>query len=122
MNQIDVNYSALLAGALYDDCIAPLAVARREAGATPYFALCKDPAAASYFEPCAPAEATAPDLDRAEMAGAAALIDALAAHWTAEGETALAAMAPRLQAIAKALGEEQAAQGDTVDILCYTMF
>ena len=50
------------------------------------------------------------------------LIDALAAHWTAEGETGLAAMAARLHEIAAALKEE-AAEGDgTVSVLCYTMF
>lgn len=122
MNQIDVTYSALLAGSLYDECIAPLAAARREADAPPYFALGRDPSAASYFELPPLGVARPEDLDRPEMAGAEALVDALAAHWTAEGETALAAMAPRLLAIAKALGEEQAEQGDAVDILCYTMF
>ncbi len=78
--------------------------------------------AASYYETCQPSEATAADLDRSEMTGATELIDALVAHWTQEGEVALAAFGPRLQAIAKALGQEQAAQGDSVDILCYTMF
>jgi hypothetical protein len=40
----------------------------------------------------------------------------------AEGESDLAAMAPRLKEIAEALSQE-ARQGDgTVSILCYTMF
>ena len=122
MNQIDVTNSAVLAGALFDEGIAPFGKARRDAGAAPYFAQWKDPAAASYYETCQPSEATAADLDRSEMTGATELIDALVAHWTQEGEVALAAFGPRLQAIAKALGQEQAAQGDSVDILCYTMF
>jgi hypothetical protein len=53
---------------------------------------------------------------------AAGLIDALTAYWAAQGETQLAAMAPRLHEIAEALRDE-AAEGDgTVSVLCYTMF
>ena len=122
MNRIEADYSALLAARLYDDRVEPIAEARRAAGKHAFFAPWRDPKETSYFATPALASAGAADLDRPEMAGPDALIDALAARWAAEGESELAALAPRLKEIARALGEEQAEQGVEVDILCYTMF
>lgn len=126
MKQTDVDTdmpsSARLAGALFDEVVVPLAQARRAAGAEPYFARAGDATLPTYF--------TKPELGRMqpsdfELPGggtAEGLIEALAAHWSAQGEPALTALAPHLKAIAQALAEE-AGEGDgSVDVLCYTLF
>lgn len=111
-----------LAGELHDEIVTPLAEARKAAGAAAYFPLGRDPAATTYFEEPATRVMTAADFEFPGGGTAEGLVAALAAAWTAEGEVGLAAMAPKLQAISEALGEE-AAQGDgSVSILCYTMF
>lgn len=116
------NRSIPLAGALFDEVVVPLAKARRAAGAPPFFPLQQEASQTSYFVPpslrvMSPADFELPVGDKAE-----ALIDALAALWTGQGETGLAAMAPRLKQLADALSEEAAENDGKVDILCYTLF
>ncbi len=102
--------------------MAPLAEQRRAAGRQAYFPLAGEPGAETYYD-VPPQRVMAPaDFEFPGGGSAAGLVDALAAAWTAEGETALATMAPALKEIAAALNLE-AEQGDgTVSILCYTMF
>jgi hypothetical protein len=122
MNPTEATESAQKAGELFDEILAPLAKARRAATAQTYFASAPDANAESYFEPPNLARMGLVDFEFPGGGTADGLIDALAAVWVAQGDTALAAMAPRLKEIAHALSTE-AVEGDgTVDILCYTMF
>jgi hypothetical protein len=111
-----------LAGALFDEVVTPLAQARRTAEEPPYFPTAAEPQAHSYYG--TPLLSVMREIDFEFPGGGnpEGLIDALAAYWTAQSETALAAMAPRLKEIANAVTAE-AAEGDgTISILCYTMF
>ncbi len=111
-----------LAGALFDEVIAPLAAARKAASNPPYFAAAADMTLASYYQEPIVSELQAADYQFPGGGSADGFIDALAAHWLAQGETELAAMAPRLKEIAAELKRE-ASQGDgTISALCYTMF
>lgn len=114
--------SAHLAGAIFDEILVPLARERRAAGAQAYFPYWRDEKAQSYFSR---PELTTMRLADFELHGAgspAELVESLAAYWTAKGDTALAAMAPRLKELAEALGEQAAENDGKVDILCYTLF
>src|SRR5205085_5521427 len=98
--------SAILAGALFADALAPLSASRKAAGQQSYFPLQPDAAQKSYFETPV-AKRMHPVAFEFPGGGAAeGLIDALAAIWTAEGEQVLAATAPRLKEIAAALKAE----------------
>ena len=85
--------SAELAGALFDDVLTPLANAKREAGAEPYFALGRDDGLASYFVRPAVTSMRPADFEFPGDGGSEGLIEALVAHWTREGEAELAATA-----------------------------
>ncbi len=122
MSSTDEEHARGLAGALFDEVIRPLAEARRVAGQQAYFPLAGDAGAKSYFEEPILGVMQPADFEFPGGGTADGLVDTLSALWTAEGETGLAAMAPRLKEIAEALRQE-AAEGDgTVSILCYTMF
>jgi hypothetical protein len=108
-----------LAAALFDQVVAPLAAARAAAGNKTYFPMAAEQGVRSYYVDPMPQPA-----DFAFPGGGTAdgLIDALVAHWTAQGETALASMGPQLKQIATAL-EEQAVESDgSVNAFVYTMF
>ena len=107
-----------LAGALFDESLVPASEATRASGQT-YFAVTPETAAKSYFVQC---ETGLGAVDFPGGGSAEGLIDALAEHWTKQGEQRLAAMAPRLKQIAAALREEEDRGDGSVDILCYTMF
>jgi len=111
-----------LAAALFDEAVVPLAEARRAAGTQACFPLGPDPAAPTYFEPPSLSVMAAEDFAFPGNGTPAGLVAALAVFWAAQGESALAAMAPRLAEIAAALAEEGAEGDGRVDILCYTMF
>jgi hypothetical protein len=122
MNSTDENRPNQLAGALFDEVISPVGNTRATAGEQAYFPTGKDMKATTYYsEPLArvmqPADFEFPGGGTVE-----GLVDALAAHWLAQGETELAAMAPRLKEIAEAWSNEAAAGDDSVSIFCYTMF
>ena len=122
MNPIEQDRADHLAGALFDEMVVPLAEARRAARAPGYFPVRCDARAHSYFKPAGLALMTPADFEFPGEGTARGLIEELAAYWKGEGETALAAMSPRLVEIAQALGDV-AEEGDgNVDILCYTMF
>jgi hypothetical protein len=122
MSSTDQDRARRLAGALFDEIVAPLAEARRAAGKQAYFPLAAEPGAKSYYEEPVLRVMQPADFEFPGDGTAEGLVDALAAAWMAEGETGLAAMAPRLKEIAEALRDE-AAEGDgSVSIFCYTMF
>jgi hypothetical protein len=107
-----------LSAALFDQKITPLASTRRSAGAPDFFPRGADKAAPSYFETPSYGANFIYQGDR----DAAALADAMAAQWTAEGEPALAALAPLLKKIAAALVEETIGRESEVNPLCYTLY
>lgn len=114
--------STSLSRALFDELLVPLAGARRDANAAPYFPTWRDAAASSYFMRSSVATMSPHDFELPGGGTAPGLIDALAAFWAAEGETVLAGAGPRLQAIANALRDEAASDDGSVDIFCYTLF
>ncbi len=122
MSSTEENRTRKSAGALFDELVTPLAEARKVAGKQAYFPLAGESSATSYYQEPVLHKMQPADFEFPGGGTAAGLIDALAAFWTVEGETGLAAMAPKLKEIAEAL-QEEAAQGDgSVSILCYTMF
>ena len=122
MSQTKPNDSARLSGILFDDVLTPLAHARRAAGAPPYFPLGQDAQVDSYFDTSSVRTMRTADFEFPGGGNAAGLIDALVVYWTAQGDAALAAAAPRLNAIAAALRDEAVQDDGTVDIFCYTLF
>jgi len=122
MNPTRTEPSIPLAGALFDELMVPLAKARRTSGAPPYFPLREEPSAKSYFGPPSLRVMSPADFELPLGEKSQGLIDALAAHWTRQGEPGLAAMAPRLKQLADALGDEAGENDGKVDILCYTLF
>ena len=122
MNSTDISRADELAGELFDRGLPQAAAALRASGRPAYFPLAGAAEARSYFEsPCLGYEMGAV-FDFPGGGEPEGLVDALAAYWTAQGESGLAALAPRLKAIAAALREEAAETSADVDILCYTMF
>ena len=122
MNRTKSDRSALLAEAMFDEIVAPLAAAKRASSAQTYFPLWREANTKSYFE--LPSLKTMSPADFEFQGGGSpdGLIDALAAFWAVQGETELAAMAPRLKEFASALDDEAADNDGKVDILCYTLF
>lgn len=122
MKPTDTPRADILAATLFDEQICRLAHDRQTAGAGAYFPLAPSAAEDTYYG----APTTGGTLEGGfEFPGGgepAALIDALAARWRAEGNAALAGLAPRLKEIAAALQSERSVGDGTVDILCYTMF
>lgn len=121
MNPIDAEH-VRLSGRLFDDVLAPLAAARRAAGAAPYFPAGPDPAAASYFSAARPRSMSPADFEFPGGGTAAGLVAALVTQWSDEGESVLAASGPRLIAIAEALDKARLETDGSVDIFCYTLF
>ena len=114
--------STQLSGALHDAVLVPLASARRDAGAAPYFPAWKDESRSSYFETSGIRRMSAADFEFPGAGTADGLVNALIVHWTAHGESALAAAGPHLKNIAQALRDEAVRDDGSVDIFCYTLF
>ena len=122
MSSTDDNRARRLAAALFDAVVIPLAQSRRAAGEQAYFPLSAEGDAKSYYEKPVLRLMQAADFEFPGGGTAEMLIDALAASWTEQGESGLAAMAPMLKEIAAALAEETLEGDGSVSILCYTMF
>lgn len=121
MNPTEAS-GAELAARMFDQVLAPLAEAKRRAGAAPYFPSQRDPSLSSYFVDPSTPSMVASDFAFPGGGSATRLIEALVTYWTAEGETGLAAAGPDLVAIAHTL-EAASSEGDgSVDIFCYTLF
>ena len=111
-----------VADALFDDAIVPLADTRRDSGEQPFFPLTGRSGETTYFQPPILRLMQPADFEFPGGGSAEGLIDALAAYWQGEGESVLAALAPRLKELAAELKKE-ASEGDgSVSVLCYTMF
>lgn len=121
MSQTDSARSARLAGALFDEVVAPLAQERRARGKQSEFPLGPEPAS-TYFTPPGLRTMESADFEIAGGGTIDGLLEALVAHWAARGEAELVALAPRMREIAAALREEEARSDGTVDVLCYTLF
>lgn len=109
-------------GALFDEVVVPLAEARKAAGQQAYFPLAKATGVSSYYDEPGVRVMAPSDFEFPGGGTAEGLVDALITSWTAEGESGLAAMAPRLKEVAEALRAESAEGDGSVNILCYTMF
>ena len=122
MNPTSTERSIELAGSLFDEVMVPLAKSRRTSGAAPFFPEKGEAGRSSYFVAPSLREMRPADFELKVGEKSGALIDALAAHWTKQGESGLTAMAPRLKQLADALGDEASENDGKVDILCYTLF
>lgn len=121
MSSTEHNPSRKLAGALFDEVIAPCARTRAATGRQAYFPTGKDVDATTYYsEPWARVMGPA-DFEFPGGGTVDGLIDAVAALWVTQGETALAAMAPTLKDIAEALRGEAPDGDGSVSIFCYTL-
>lgn len=114
--------STVLAADLWDDVLAPASAARRAAHMPPYFPAWHDATVSTYYERPSVSQMSPADFEFPGGGTADGLIDALATHWRAEGELALASAAAQLKAIAVALRAEGASSDGSVDIFCYTLF
>ena len=122
MNSTDTDRGRTLAGKLYNDALVPLAESRRAAGEEAYFPTARELGVKTYYNEVSPRTMSPADFEFPGGGDIDGFVKALAASWTAEGETALAAMAPRLKEIAIVL-QAEADEGDgDISILCYTMF
>jgi hypothetical protein len=122
MNLTEKEHSQRQAEELFDEVVVKLADARRSKGRQAYFPLSREAGTGSYFEEPILRTMQPSDFEFPGGGTAEGLVDALAELWTRDGETSLAAMAPRLKEIAGALREEAEKGDGTVSILCYTMF
>ncbi|MEX0641420.1 MAG: hypothetical protein WD468_01900 [Pirellulales bacterium] len=111
-----------LAGALFDEVVAPLAAARKAGGSQAYFPMAGEQGAKSYYVTPTVRVMQPADFEFPGGGTAEGLVDALAEWWTAEGEIALASMAPSLKEIAETLQEQVVESDGSVSIFCYTMF
>jgi|GEM_PF-3020673 len=121
MNRTDVDPEEH-SGALFDEVLRPLAIAKRNAGVEPYFSSGRDATVVSYFVPPGVMSMTPADFEFPGAGGAEGLINALVTHWAEEGESVLATIAPRLNEIAGALSQAAVHDDGSVDIFCYTLF
>jgi hypothetical protein len=122
MKQTELEHSARVSGALFDDVLLPIAETMRATGAAPYFAAWRDATVSTYFSPSPIRRMTVADFEFPGGGTPDGLIDALAAYWSDSGDAALAAARPRLKEIAAALLVEAASDDGSVDIFCYTLF
>jgi hypothetical protein len=81
-----------------------------------------DPSAASYYGP--PTHRVMQEADFAFPGGGhvEGLVDALAAYWSAANEHSLAAIAPRLRALAAELQKQPESENADVSPFIYTMY
>lgn len=122
MSSTDTTFSRELAGRLFDETICQIASLRRDAGTQAYFPLEPEADAATYFSPLALGTMRAADFEFPGGGTAEGLVNALAAHWMAEGQRELAGTARQLKDLAEALAREAVDAAGEVSILCYTMF
>jgi hypothetical protein len=122
MNSTDDDKVKLLAAALFDEVILPLAQKRNAQGEQSYFPLSADPTKSSYYVAPFARVMQPADFEFPGGGNAEGLIDALVQYWTVQGETELASMGPKLKEIAAALATHLDAGDGTVSSFCYTLF
>lgn len=121
MNSTEHQEFRELAGALFDEVIAPHGQTRAAAGEQAYYPTAGDAEATTYYSPPWARVMTEADFEFPGGGTADGLIDAVTALWDTQGEIELAAMAPRLKDIAEALHGEEPDDDGTVSIFCYTL-
>jgi hypothetical protein len=108
------------ASAFFNEVLVPVALRERAAGRE-FFALCPDASAESYYvEPTNPSM-EAEDFELRAADSVEEFVRELAALWMTEGLEELAAMAPRLAALAAEVREDEE-QTDDVSPFMYVMF
>ena len=122
MKQIKETFPMRLAGELFDNCVAPLAENKNSKQANSYFPLHPDASLNSYFVRPSARKMCSADFELMDGKADKSLSEALASFWDKEEEPELAAMAPRLEEIAKAVVDETSKDDGSVDVLCYTLF
>ena len=99
MSQTDVERSTRLSGTLFDEALLPLAVARKVAGAAPYFPKWRDAQASTYFAPSDITSMAAADFEFPGGGTPEGLIEALArAEGVAAGDRGRRGVAVRRRA------------------------
>jgi hypothetical protein len=123
MSSTDPDAARKLAGQLFDEILVPLGDERHQAGRQEYFPLAGDTGAKTYYDQPLLAAMQPDDFEFPGGGTVEGLVDALAASWSAQGDAALAAIAPKLKAIAEELKKEAAVEQDgNISILCYTLY
>ncbi|HKG14197.1 MAG TPA: hypothetical protein VKB12_12800 [Pyrinomonadaceae bacterium] len=106
--------------AFFREVLVPLAQAGRESGRE-FFALRPDEAAESYYVEPTKSAMRPEDFELRACESIQDFVRELAALWSSEGREDLAAMAPRLAALASELREDEE-QTDDVSPFMYVMF
>jgi len=105
----------------FREVLVPLARAERESGRE-FFALRPDEAAESYYVEPTKREMRPEDFELRAGESVEDFVRELAALWSSEGREGLAAMAPRLAALASEVREDEEEQPDDVSPFMYVMF
>ena len=108
------------ASAFFREVLVPVALKERESGRE-FFALRPDSSAESYYVEPTKREMMPEDFELRAGESVEEFVRALAALWASEGREELAAMAPRLAALAAEVREDEE-QSDDVSPFMYVMF
>lgn len=108
------------AAAFFTEVLVPAALRERESGRE-FFALRPEAEAESYYVEPTKGSMRPEDFELRAGESAEDFVRELAALWTSEGREELAAMAPRLAALAAEVGEDEE-QPDDVSPFMYVMF
>jgi hypothetical protein len=108
------------AAAFFREVLVPVALRERESGRE-FFALRPDAAAESYYVEPTKREMRPEDFELRAADSVEDFVRELAALWSSEGREELAAMAPRLAALAAEVRENEG-QTDDVSPFMYVMF
>ncbi len=110
----------ILAAEFFNDLLSPLAVRERDR-AKSFFPLGADPRAESYYVEPPRRVMAAADFELRAAESLADFVKELTALWASEGHEELAALAPRLLALAEEMGEREE-QSEDVSPFMYVMF
>lgn len=109
-----------VASDFFREVLVPLALRERESGRE-FFALRPDAEAESYFVEPTKREMRPEDFELRACESVEEFVRELAALWSSEGREELAAMAPRLAALAREVREDEE-QPEDVSPFMYVMF
>jgi hypothetical protein len=109
-----------LASDFFREVLVPLALKERESGRE-FFALRPDASAESYYVEPTKREMRPEDFELRAGESVEGFVRELAALWSSEGREELAAMAPRLAALAVEVRDDEE-QSDDVSPFMYVMF
>jgi hypothetical protein len=106
--------------ALFADALMPLQQVRQRKELH-YFERAPDAAASSYWQPVATRTGGLARCTLAE-AGGAALLDALATHWEAQGEAQLGMLLPELEVLRRTLHEAAPPTAERTSTISYSAY